>query len=209
MLLVKEVLGALATAIAVYGYVPYLRDTFRGRTKPHAFSWLVWGLMTGIGFVAQVVEGGGAGTWVMGFTALACGVIFVSALFLGEKDITRLDWLCLAGAAVSILLWIITDDPLLSVILITVIDVFGCIPTFRKSYSKPYEETLVTYVLSSVKSAFGLLALQRFTVVTALYPFALVVINAAFVMLFVVRRRQLGRPADQAYVSTTVPEPSA
>jgi hypothetical protein len=151
----------------------------------------VWGVLTGIAFVAQVTSKGGFGTWVTGFTAFICVLIFLLALWRGTKDFPLTDWLALAGAGLALLLWLITNGPLAAVILITLIDMIGFIPTFRKSYSKPSEETLFTYMLSGLKFILGILALQHFSTVTILYPASLVLTNGIFVLMVTARRRQL------------------
>jgi len=171
---IKVLLGGSATVLALVGYVPYFRDIFRGKTKPHAFSWLIWGVLTAIGYAGQVSDGAGAGAWVTGLTAAVCFFIFALAVFRGEKNITRGDWLCLIFSLSAIPLWIFTNSPFWSVILITVIDIVGFLPTFRKSYFKPHEETAVTYTLSSVKFGLSILALQNYSVITVLYPASLV-----------------------------------
>ena len=85
----KIILGAVAVVINFIGYVPYFRDIFRGATKPHVFSWFVWGLVTGIVFFAQLAKGGGAGAWVTGLSSFFCLVIACLAFFRGEKEITK------------------------------------------------------------------------------------------------------------------------
>jgi hypothetical protein len=185
----KEALGLIAIVIAVAGYIPYFRDLFSGKTKPHAFSWLIWGLLTAIAFAGQIAGHAGAGSWVMGFTAFTTFVIF--SLFYGEKNITRSDWLCLILALSAIPLWIATRHPVASMILVTVIDALGFWPTFRKSYSKPNEETAFTYFLSGAKFFLSLVALDRYSIVTWLYPVSLVIMNWGFVLMALIRRHKL------------------
>src|SRR5580698_5703228 len=69
----KEILGASAILIGCISYVPYFRTIFSGKTKPHAFSWLVWGILTAIAFGGQIVGKGGAGAWVTGFGEKSLG----------------------------------------------------------------------------------------------------------------------------------------
>lgn len=187
----KALLGVLAVVIGFIGYAPYFRDIFRGKTKPHAFSWLVWGVLTGIAFVGQVVSDGGAGAWVTGFTAVICLAIFILALSKGKRDFPVVDWISLAGAGFALLLWFLTEDPLAAVILVSVIDALGFIPTYRKSYIRPSEETLFTYNMSSLKFVVGLFALESYSLVTVLYPLSLIVTNTVFVILLITRRKQL------------------
>lgn len=184
----KLILGGMAVLAGVIQYAVYIKDVLGGKTRPHAFSWFVWGLPCGVIFVAQFLSGGGAGTWATAMTAVLCTMIFVLSLFYGEKNITKLDWISLFVALFSILLWIIVKDPLGSVILITIIDVVGFAPTIRKSIQKPNEETLNTYVFGGLKWILALFAMSNFSLAIWLYPVAMVAANWSFVGMLVVRR---------------------
>lgn len=187
----KAVIGIIAVVISVFGYVPYFRDILSNKTKPHAFSWLVWAVLNAIAFAGQLHGNGGAGTWAVGLTAVALFAIFCLSLAKGEKNIKRFDWLCLSGAAVSLILWLITSQPLFSIILITVIDAFGFLPTVRKAYAKPYQETLITYEINTLKYFLVVLALQHYTLITTLFPLAVAIMNGLFVAMLIVRRQQI------------------
>lgn len=39
----EDLLGLLSAFLAVVSYIPYLRSIFVANTRPHAFTWLVWG----------------------------------------------------------------------------------------------------------------------------------------------------------------------
>jgi hypothetical protein len=186
----KEFLGIIAIVIGLIGYIPYFATIFSGKTKPHAFTWFVWGLLTAIAFGGQVAGSGGAGAWVTGFTAFISFIIFALALVKGKRDFPLADWLCLAGCMVSLALWAVTDNPLSAIILITIIDLVAFIPTFRKSYAKPHSEPAFTYGLSGLKFVVGIAALEQFSAVTVIYPASLVLTNGLFVaMLFIQRKR--------------------
>ncbi|MGB4759205.1 MAG: hypothetical protein WBP26_04040 [Candidatus Saccharimonadales bacterium] len=177
--------------IGIYSYIPYFRDIFAGKTKPHAFTWFVWFLLTAIAFFAQIAGDGGPGAWVTGFTAAVSFVIFVVALKVGKHNIAPADWFFFIGSLASLGLWFITKDPVGSVILITIIDLLAFLPTFRKSWHKPHEETSITYMLSGIKFAISIAALSTITITTVLYPLSLVVTNIAFVAMLQWRRKQV------------------
>lgn len=188
----KEILGILAIFVGLVGYIPYFRTMFSGKTKPHAFTWLVWGVLTAIAFGGQLVGKGGAGAWVTGMTAFISFTIFIYALAKGKKDFPLADWLCLAGCIAALGLWAFTKDPLSAIILITVIDMLAFAPTFRKSYSKPYSEPAFTYMLSGLKFLIALFALQEVSVLTILYPVSLVLTNGLFVLMLFVQKKRIG-----------------
>lgn len=50
----KWVLSGLAIALTFVAFVPYIRSIFVGDTRPHVFSWVIWGITTGIVFFAQL-----------------------------------------------------------------------------------------------------------------------------------------------------------
>jgi len=185
----KITIGLLASLVAVLAYIPYFRDIFRGRTKPHIFSWFVWGLLGGITFAAQLVKGAGAGSWANGTTALICFIIAALAIFRGEKNITLTDKLSFSGAILALALWLITDNPVSAVILSVLIDSLAYIPTFRKAYYKPFEETLPAFVITTVGILLSLAALEAYNVTTWLYPTALVVSNSTFIIFLIIRRK--------------------
>lgn len=171
------------------GFLPYFRNLFAGSTKPHTFSWLIWGVLSTITFTAQVVSGAGPGAWIIGVAATLSLAVFVIAIFKGEKQITRLDEISLASSALGIALWIVTTNPLWSVVIVSIVDAVGYIPTFRKTYKQPYGETLTLYILSSFSFVISLFALQVFNLTTALYPTSLIATNIVFISMVLVRRR--------------------
>lgn len=172
------------------GFVPYFRNLFAGSTKPHTFSWLIWGILSSITFTAQVVSGAGPGAWIIGIAAVLSLAVFVIASFKGEKEITRLDEASLGSAALGIALWILTTNPLWSVVIVSIVDAVGYIPTFRKTYKHPYGETLALYFLSTVSFVISLFALQVVSLTTALYPSSLIATNIVFISMVLIRRRK-------------------
>ncbi len=185
----QEIFAWFSLVIAVVSYIPYLRSILQGQTKPHVFSWLVWGVLTGIAFLAQKTDGAGPGAWATGFTAIVSGVFVVLGLFKGEKNITRSDWISFVSALAIIPVWYFTSNPLLAIILVTLIDMLGFYPTFRKSWAKPTEELPFTYILSAIKFFVAMCALDHFSWITALYPASLVIMDTAFVVMIAWRKR--------------------
>ncbi len=186
----KILLGILSVLVGIAAYIVYFRNILSGKTKPHAFSWLVWGILTGIAFAAQISQGAGPGAWVTGSSAILCAVIFLLALSKGERDFPLIDWLFLAGAGLALAWWIFTKDPTGSVILVIITDALAFVPSFRKAYSRPYEETALTFALNGLKFLIALFAMSAISLATALYPAYLVIANASYVTLILVRRRQ-------------------
>jgi hypothetical protein len=182
--------GLLAVVVGIIGYIPYYRDIFRGTTKPHPFTWIGFGLLNGITFIAQIVTGAGPGAWVSALTTFATIGIAALAFRNGEKRITRFDWICLVGALLGIALWRLTSDPLGAVLVVTAADLLSFAPTFRKAYLRPHEETTSVYAVGVLKYGISLAALTTVNLTTTIFPVSICVTSAAMVILILVRRAQ-------------------
>jgi hypothetical protein len=189
----KILLGALTILIGVVSYSFYFKDVFAGKTKPDGYSWLIWGVLASITFFAQIAGNGGAGAWVTAFTAVVCYLIAATAFYRGKGHIKTIDEVSLVGAAIALGLWYYTNDPLFTVVLAVIIGALGFVPTFRKAFDTPQEETAITYFLNGIKFALAILALTSFTPVTWLYPAALTALNVSLAGMLLVRRRGSNR----------------
>lgn len=190
----KTLLTIVAILFALLAYINYFRDIFRGKTKPHAFTWLIWCVMSTVAFFSQVSDGGGVGTWVLAFTALVDFAIFTASVFKGKTDITNMDWFCLMGAFLGVALFTFNDDPPMSLVIISAVDIIGFIPTVRKSMTKPYQETVVTFGFTSLKYLFAIMALENYTFTTVYYPAVVCLMNALFVIFLLEMRARIKPP---------------
>jgi len=189
----KVILGAIGVVFSLSAYVVYVKDIFVHKTKPHAFSWLIWGMLAGISFAAQQWGDAGAGSWVTFTDTFFCMIIFAVALHRGQKNYTTFDWIALALAGVALLLWWITKTPTASIILIVFVDFFGFLPTYRKSFHNPWEESMSMYVLSICKYSAALLATSSYSIATSLYIGSIIPMNIVLIIIILIRRRGLKR----------------
>jgi len=187
----KELIGLITVGLSFAGAIPYYIDIFRGRTKPHLYTYIVWATVTAVAFLGQYAAGGGPGSWTTGMMAiLTGGVLFLCPKY-GTDDITFFDTLCLVGAIATFGVWLITKDPLLSVVLATAIDCLAFVPTIRKTYRAPGSETLSSYVVNLFRHALSIRALAVYSLATYLYPLALLVMNVILVSVIVTRRKAI------------------
>ena len=169
--------------------MPYLRSMALGQTKPHVFSWVIWGINTGVAFVAVLAEGGGAGAWVIGLSSvITLYVAAVAYLKRADVSITRLDWFFFISALLAMPLWWWMNDPLWAVILITSIELLGFAPTFRKCWYEPYSESVAFLAILTLRNALIVAALEQVTFVTLLFPVAMAGACLALIGMMLVRR---------------------
>ena len=185
----QTVFGVVAVVIGLSSFVLYFYNIFYGKIKPHAFSWFIWGLLEAIVFFASISRGGGAGAWATGVTSLLCFTVSLIAFSTKNHHFMRLDWFCLCAAFFGILFWRVTGDPLTAVIIVTITDAIGFVPTFRKSYFAPHEEMVTMYALSAAKLFTALFALESLNLTTTIYPLTGVITNTLFTIMLLMRRR--------------------
>jgi len=191
----KELFSALAIALTLVAFLPYIRAILRGGIRPHLFSWIIWGSTTFVVFLAQLADRGGLGAWPIGVSGLLTLVIaWLAWLKRGDCSITRSDWFFLSVALTSLPLWYLTADPLWAVVVLTFVDTLGFGPTIRKAYAHPFEEQRTFYLLFAVRNALAIAALENYSLTTLLFP----VITAAGCLFLIAvistRRVALARP---------------
>ncbi|MBT3921624.1 MAG: hypothetical protein HOF21_03520 [Nitrospina sp.] len=186
----KPLLGAIGIGLTFFAYLPYIRSIVQGKTRPHVFSWVIWGTSTCIVFLAQLTDKGGAGAWVIGVSGIiSIYVAILAYLKRSDSTITRIDWLFFILAMTSLPLWYLTSDPLWAVVLLTTVDVLGFGPTFRRAYIHPFEEQLMFYVIMAVRNLIVVLALENYSLTTVLFPATIAVVCLIFSLMVVSRRR--------------------
>lgn len=184
----KEFIGLVTVVLAFIGLIPYIIDIFRNKTKPHVFTWIVWAMVTILAFLGQWQKGGGAGAWTTGVTGILTIFIAVISLKKGSKDITKSDVVVFIIALIAIIPWLLTSDPTLSVIILTIVNTLAFIPTIRKTIRAPETETFSSYVIHMFRHFLSIAALNQYNLATFLYP-AVVGLSNLSVVAIILRSR--------------------
>lgn len=188
---IKSYIGILSVALTIIGYTPYVLDILKGKTKPHIFSYLIWSIVTAIIFALQVSAGAQSGSWVTLCVTSILLLIFFLSIKKGTKDIKKIDIVFLIITLLTLPLWLVVKQPVLSIIVLSTIDMLGFIPTIRKSWNDPYSETLSLYVITTFRHAISMFAIVEYSIVTWLFPATWVMANAFFSVLLIIRRKKI------------------
>jgi len=188
----KEFFSLAAIGLTIYAFFPYIRSILQGKTKPHVFSWIIWGSTTFIVFLAQLADKGGAGAWPIGISGIITFYVAILAyLKKSDSSITKSDWLFFILAMTSLPFWYLSSNPLWAVVILTSVDVIGFGPTIRKAYFQPFEEQLTFFILMATRNLFALIALEHFSVTTILFPALTGLACLVFIVVVAYRRRTL------------------
>lgn len=189
---IKNILGYIATLLVFVSYIPYFRDILKGKTKPHPYTWFLWSFITLIAFGLQYVGGAGSGSFVTLAAAIMCMVVLLLTIFQKNQiRITTKDTIFLILALIALGLWLIAKQPTLSAILITGTDLLAFLPTIRKSWNKPHTETVLFYFLETFRFSLAIIAIQKYSIITTLYPAVWLSVEFLFAIMLIFRRRQV------------------
>ena len=163
----------------------YLYAVIKGKAKPHKVTWFLWALAPLIAFAAQISQGVGISslmTFAVGFGPL---LIFLASFINKKSDwkITNFDLFCGSISILAIILWFITKDAFLALILSMLADAVACIPTLIKSYTHPETEDLNAYVLAGISAIITLASLPLLTFTYYGFPLQTFIICATFTIL--------------------------
>lgn len=190
----KIIFTIISTIIGVAAFWSYLRDIFSLKTKPHVYTWLIWTITQGTAVVGILYGGGGWGAFSLTVGTLFVMIVFLFSLKYGTKNITKSDTVILIAALSAIAVWWQLDKPIISVIMVSTIDVIGYVPSFRKSFREPWSETIVSWIAFSVASVFALLALSEYNFLTTTYLIVIAIANFSLFLFCFFRRQFVPKP---------------
>lgn len=177
MLPAEWIIGAVT--IRLLAGSSYIWAVLRGHAKPNPITWFFWGLTPLIAFAAQLHEQVGAAAWMTLALALGPICIFILSLFksLSASHFTPSTLACSILAVAGIILWQITDNPMLAIIFSIAADIFGSIPTVIKAYRQPHSEYELAYLLSMASMVLTLCTLDEWVFTAYAFPLYIFGIN--------------------------------
>lgn len=192
----KLIFAVIASSLWIIAYFFYFKDIFGGKTKPHAYTWLVWSITQGTAAAAIWVGGGKFGAINLAVGTVLVVVVFLLSFKYGTKNITKGDTLVLIGALSAIVVWWQLKNPFWAVAIVSVIDGLGYIPTIRKSFSDPWSEALFFWILMVCGNVLALASNAAYNFLTVAYLATLTLADVILISVCLIRRRKLTGAAN-------------
>ncbi len=165
-----QLAGYLSGIAILLSFLPYIRDIFRDKTKPERASWLIWTILGSISFFSQFAKGA---TWSLilpGVQAVGDALIFLLALKYGLGGLQKRDIVGLTGAAIGLVLWVLTGEAAVALFIVIFIDAIGSALTVIKTYEHPSTETVSSWVLTFLGGLFACIAVGRLDFILLAFP---------------------------------------
>jgi hypothetical protein len=186
----QAVFGIIAGIIALLAYVVYVISIFRGGSKPNRATWWIWAFMGLVLALSYDLSGASNTIWVPYVEFLGPFTIALLSLKYGEGGLNnKTDLLCLLGAVVSVILWIVFNSPLIALITNLAIDSFAIIPTIKKSYLRPEGEDFWAWFGTGVADSMNMFAVERFTFAIVVYPIYMLLSDLIIIFILLWKKK--------------------
>ena len=183
--------GYIAGILSAISYVPYVRDIFKGITRPERASWLIWSVLGSIAFFSQLAKGATDSLWLTGVQTFGVLLVFLLSIKFGIGGLTKRDVIALIAAGAGIILWYLTKEAAVALFITIAIDAVGGVLTVIKSYEDPSSETISTWLLSGSAGIFAAIAVGKPDVVLLAYPLYILLINFSVVFAIHLGKRKM------------------
>jgi hypothetical protein len=176
----------LSAAISLSGAAAYIRDMFRGTTKPNLVSWGLWAFApltaTGAALAADADYWATVRIFMSGFGPL---LVFLAAFIVrqGYWKLTAFDYACGALSVAALGVWLIADNPIMAILIAAIADLFATLPTIIKAWKFPETETLYTYFVGLFTATIVIPAIPVWNIENAAFQIYLLVANVSLFLI--------------------------
>jgi hypothetical protein len=186
-------LGLVSAALTAVCVIPYLRDVYRGTTRPQRTSWLVFSVLAVVAAISQGIAETGPGVWLAAGSAVGFTAVFVASIRRGVGGTSALDIAALGVTVVGIVLGFILEQPLVAVGSVIVAELAAVALTARKAIADPASETRSTWLIDCIAGLVAIIAIPELSLAALLYPVHHTLANAGVLTAIIVGRRRRPR----------------
>ncbi len=185
----KDIFWILSIILVILWNYTYIISIFKGKTKPHIYTKIVWTILMWIWFIIQFNNWWWSWAWMLWASTLSEWFQVILCLKYWTKDITKFDTIILILALTCIPLYLWIEDKHYSLYAVIFIDMLWSLPMFRKTLNDPFSEDIKTWNIFTLKNIFSILALQNYTILTILYPFIMTLFNIVLIITMLILRK--------------------
>jgi hypothetical protein len=179
----QELLGQVAGAVSLLGFVPYIIEIVQGKTRPNRATWWIWTIVGAMLCASYYASGARHTVWVPVSYVIGPLVTALLSLKYGEGGSDRFDRICLGASLLTLPAWWLARSPLVALTANLGIDLLGALPTIRKSYHAPEAESLRSWTVFLLADILNLCAMSSWSPTMSLYPVYLFILASILVLL--------------------------
>ncbi|MFA6301336.1 MAG: hypothetical protein WC609_03225 [Candidatus Paceibacterota bacterium] len=190
-MVIENTIAYTAVLIQLVGVFFYIKNMYKGTTKPNRVTWIIWALAPLISSYLMWQTGARLSilpVFMAGFNP----VLVLLASFVIKKgfwQINKFDIVCGMIALLALVLWIVTRNLSVSIIFAILSDFLAALPTLVKSWKYPDTETSLVYAGGIVANILGLLIIKNWSFPTYSPGIYFIIIN--FMLVFSIYRKKI------------------
>jgi hypothetical protein len=176
----------LSAFISLTGAAAYIRDMFRGKSKPNLVTWGLWAfaplVATGAALSADADYWATVRIFMSGFGPL---LVFLAAFVVqqGYWKLSSFDYACGALSLVALGVWLGVGSPIMAILIAAIADLFATLPTIIKAWKFPETETLYTYFVGLFTATIVIPAIPVWNIENAAFQVYLLVANVSLFLI--------------------------
>ena len=182
----------IGVAISIGSFIPYIRAIIKGLVQPNKITWLLWSIAPMIAFVASVFATGFHLGQITVFVAGFLPMIIFATTFINKNahwEIRAFDLLCGAASVITLIIWYLTKNPNVAIVLSILSDGMAALPTVIKAYKYPESEVVFPYASGIFSSGISLFTFPKISFANMAFPVYLVVLNIILTIILITKKK--------------------
>jgi len=176
----------LSTVLSLSGSFAYIRDMFRGKSKPNLVTWGVWAfaplIATGAALSASADIWATVRIFMSGFGPL---LIFIFAFIIPQSywKLSKFDFACGGLSLIALFAWLGANSPVLAILLAAIADLLATLPTIIKAWKYPETETVYTYFIGLFTASIVIPAIPVWNIENSAFQIYLLIANTSLFLI--------------------------
>ncbi len=183
----KNLFLILSVVIVLWSYILGIYSIIKGNFRPQRMTRFLILVFSTIYVVSLLAQGDRNAIWLALVSLIATLIIFLLSIKKGMGGVAKLDIAVLIMVVFSIIVWKVTNNPVLGLTMSLVADLVSYIPTFLKSWKFPETEEWKFYASFALANFLNLLSISNYTFGKVVLQSYLFVVNVSIILIVVLR----------------------
>ena len=180
----NDFLVNLSFVLFLFAFVPFIYAILHG-ARPSRSSWLIWATLDIITFFGMVATNA-INSQIVG-TMIGIVIVAPFVLKFGKPGWSRLDITCMSGAALGIIVWKMTANPIWAMVICQSIGFFGSWPGFHNVWVTPGNDSKWGWLMCFISTILMFVTMKSWTPEHWIQPAGFLSVQSTFMFLLWIR----------------------
>lgn len=185
-LIISVVIGCISRGVGIWSIL-------RGEFRPQRTTRLLLLVVSVIIMGTLLAQGDRNAIYIVFVIFIGNLIMFLLSIKRGIGGTTKFDILVLSMTLVTLTVWVMTNNPVLGLLMAIITNFIAFLPTIIKSWNLPQTEEWRVYALYALASLFTVLSISNFTFGKTLTPIYAIGINGTVASIILLRKKKVNR----------------